>query len=147
MATAATTACVGGDGDDFINGGLGQDTLRGGDGDDYLRPGWENGVVDGGAGLDRLSMFLGGAQGVEFDASRTGPGRPIRLDTGLGVVTLLDVEQVAVTGTAYADTLIGGKDADYLQGGAGSDVLNGGRGADFIHDAGDSSTLVGGAGR
>jgi Ca2+-binding RTX toxin-like protein len=114
----------GGDGHDVLDGREGDDTLLGGAGDDMLRGGPGNDVVDGGDGFDRAN-YNDSSAGVHVDLSVAGPQ-----DTGDGVDTLLSVEHVS--GTGFADTLIGTAGDNWIWGEGGDDSLSGGDGNDLV---------------
>ena len=138
---------VGFAGSDILFGGDGNDTLVGWQGNDYLRGGGGNDLFRGGTGAD----FLYGDSGIdtaEYGASRSGV--IVNLSTGTGSSGdaqgdhLFGIENVS--GSAYADALIGNDAANMLDGWVGNDLLAGGGGADrLIGNAGDD-VLVGGAG-
>ena len=113
---------VGGDGEDNIKSGLGDDILFGGDGDDNL---------NGGDGIDRL---FGGDGDDDLDG---GDGID-RLFGGAGNDNLY-----GVTGN---DIIYGGAGNDNLEGGYGDDVLFGGDGNDRIVGYVGADTIEGGAG-
>ena len=82
----------GGDGDDILIGGLGNDVLTGGNGDDVLIGGGGQDVLDGGPGDNVLLQgFAGPAPGAsaallgQFMASSFAPAGP-----GLGAMTMAD---------------------------------------------------------
>jgi Ca2+-binding RTX toxin-like protein len=142
-----------GDGADTIDGGLGLDTLNiTGTGDaDTLNviysaagitlvggPTWtavENIKVNLGGGVDTLD-YTGSTSAVTVNlatATASGFTSPI-----------VGVENV--TGTAFADTLIGDLNANVLSGGGGADYIDGGDGVDTINGDAGADILVGGAG-
>jgi Ca2+-binding RTX toxin-like protein len=142
----------GGDGSDTVAGGgnadTANDTLRGGDGDDFLRQTRGDDFIDGGAGIDRLI----------FDSTIT-DGAVVNLHTGTSdagggnIATLVGIENVS--GSEFADLLIGDRNANRLQGedgddtldgGAGDDTLEGLDGNDTLNGAGQRDSLVGGGG-
>jgi Ca2+-binding RTX toxin-like protein len=90
-----------------VTGSAYNDTLTGTNGDN---------VIDGGAGTDTVS-YAKAAGGVSVDLSQTGP----QATGGAGTDTLLNIENV--TGSKYADTLMGD---------GGNNVLNGGGGVDTV---------------
>ena len=112
----------GGDGDDIVEPGDGDDRIAGGPGGDTLYGGYGDDEVLGQAGVD----FIKG-----------GPGADV-LDGGADFDFL--------SGEAGADVLIGGGDFDYLYGGGGPDIIDGGPGPDFLSGDGGDDTLLGGAG-
>jgi Ca2+-binding RTX toxin-like protein len=123
---------------DKIRGSSQADILSGGDGDDDLT---------GGAGAD---LLIGGL-GADF-ASYSASSLPvtINLQTGDGAGgdaqgdVLKDVEDV--TGSRYADSLLGNAAANRLSGGAGNDLLTGGAGNDTLIGGRGADELYGGAG-
>lgn len=160
----------GGGGNDSLSGGVGTDALYGGAGDDDLDGMGEshgipdmgldrlyggkgadsivanrNDFIDGGAGKDNLSLFLGGSEydvvttGVSFTLSATG-------SFTAGGATVRNVEQIDVTGTDFADTMTAGRYADRLYGGAGNDRLSGAGGDDALRDGFGNDRLFGGDG-
>ncbi|MFT3955639.1 MAG: DUF4347 domain-containing protein [Piscinibacter sp.] len=140
----------GGEGDDTLRGNAGNDTLLGGDGNDNLRGDAGDDIIDGGAGEDFASYRfdeLGLTSGVLFDASTTGVAGSITLSDGRGGTdTLIDVERIGATGTAFDDTLIGGIGNDQLVGNGGNDSLVGGAGDDLIITGAGDDTIDGGDG-
>jgi len=111
------------DGDDVLFGGAGADVLNGEDGDDLLTGGTGRDFFNGHAGFDTVSYA---------DASG-----PVRANLATGLATEADTsapEQLiaieALTGSAFADELVGDRNGNRLDGGAGIDRLHGGRGSD-----------------
>src|SRR5205823_1700810 len=105
---------VGSPGPDTVSGTVsGPETLYGSAGDDtfMMSPGVKS-VVRGGPGADTL------------DYSQYPHG------VGVSLARLGHVSIENVTGTSFADRLIGDGGANVLSGGAGDDVLSGGPGAD-----------------
>jgi hypothetical protein len=100
----------GGSGNDWLDGGRYEDTLRGGAGQDDVMGGGSNDVLDGGAGADRIS-------GNSGNDSLTG---------GSGIDPL--------SGDAGNDTLDGGSGVDMLDGGAGDDVYHVGNRRDVVFE-------------
>jgi Ca2+-binding RTX toxin-like protein len=108
-------------GDDTIYGLGGEDIIAGGDGAD---------TIDGGDGIDT----------VEYSDSSIGVTVSLAAGVGLGGTAegdvLINIE--SITGSSFADFLIGDGGANTLNGGEGNDLLRGGEGADI---------LIGGEGR
>jgi len=112
-----------GGGDDFGGGGAGADRLRGAQGEDHLRGGAGADRLGGGAGEDRL----------EGDGGRdllVGGGGADRLGGGRG-----------------DDVLSGGAGGDLLRGGPGAEAMFGGAGRDKLVGADGADRYDGGAGR
>jgi Ca2+-binding RTX toxin-like protein len=155
---------AGGNGDDLVTGGRGNDSLEGGNGFDLLDGRGGNDTLRGGADDDWL---IGGAGADTFDggdgddtASYETATTGILLNLATGQATgdaagdvFESIEQYE--GSLHNDTLIGdatnnllgGLDGnDTLEGGAGSDVLDGGDGNDTLRGGAGNDSLVGGAG-
>ncbi|WP_298193480.1 hypothetical protein [Novosphingobium sp.] len=165
----------GNDGNDEIHGGLGSDTIEGGAGNDMLfgdlsdlkRPetimggtgndeieAYGPGIYDGGAGNDRLTIFLstkggqtirGGSGadylkasfgliggGVTLNLSDSGSGTLLAATAIREAVTYEGIETFDIFGSSGKDTLTGSAKSDYLDGGAGGDTINGGGGGDTL---------------
>ena len=158
---------IGNAGDDTLNGGFGNDTLRGdqgnnggaagndtlyGDnGNDFLNGGFGDDYLDGGNGYDRATFYTGATGGVTVDLNLQGTAQ----NTGQGMDTLVGIENVS--GTWFADTLIGDGGDNYLWGspatlGDGSispdnnDTLDGGGGNDLLTVGIGNHLLTGGTG-
>jgi Ca2+-binding RTX toxin-like protein len=140
----------GDDGHDLLRGGDGDDSLNGGSGDDYLRGGEGNDVLDGGDGFDRAAFTVLvdnpaiGETGVQTGATVDLNIQGVAQDTGHGMDTLIGIENVS--GTAYADTLIGDANNNWIWGEGGDDNLQGGDGNDLVETDAGNSLLDGGAG-
>jgi RTX calcium-binding nonapeptide repeat (4 copies) len=109
------------------------------DGDDWVGTSF-NDTMSGGAGADRMD----GAGGVDTASYASAPGAVIvNLATGQGSLgdaagdVLLNIENL--TGSAYADTLIGSTADNRLDGGGAVDLMIGGAGNDiyFVDHGGD----------
>ena len=158
---------VGGPGDDDLTGGDAVDWLEGGPGADALR---------GGAGPD-VALYRYSDAGVVVNlADGTAEGGHAEGDTFAGVQTISyvdaggenreqtvpDIERLV--GSAYTDSLVGNRLANYLlgyygddvldgregddrlSGGSGADVLDGGEGDDRLSGGSGADTLAGGRG-
>lgn len=119
---------------DILIGDAGDNELTGRAGDDTL---------DGGAGND-TAVFQ--SLGVSVDLTLTGPQ-----DTGDGVDTLINIENLAtsggndsLTGDANANRLDAGAGDDSLTGGDGDDTLIGGIGDDILAGGLGNDTIIGG---
>jgi len=143
-------------GDDFISGGHNLNTLVGGGGNDTLVGGWDGDSMVGGTGDDSFrpglgaDTIIGGADADTVDYSYSTAGLvSVNLVTG-GVFnhaagdTYSGIENV--TGTAYADIIVGDTGNNVLTGGAGADSLVGGDGNDTIFGGDQTDTIIGGIG-
>ena len=121
---------AGNDLDNVLDGRSGDDTLLGGRGNDRLV---------GGSGTDTVD-YTGAPAGVDVDlwrgwAQEDGHG---------GRDRLTDVENAI--GSAFGDTLRGGRAGSTLVGGQGDDTLVGGAGNDILNGGDGSDTLLGNSG-
>ncbi|HVF54462.1 MAG TPA: calcium-binding protein [Actinomycetota bacterium] len=175
-------------GDDIICGGDGRDTLSGGSGSDRLSGGRGEDQLDGQKGNDRLeggnsrdALFPLSDPGIDvFDGGRgldelnfLDADEAVTVDLSEGFVRMGDRrEQLVggtfeiVTGSEFADKLVGDDDDnvlfagfasrgdeilgnggnDYLEGYDGSKALNGGEGDDVISGIGRGDAIDGGGG-
>jgi hypothetical protein len=113
---------TGGDIDDLLYGGAGNDTLDGRDGNDELYGGSGNDVLVGGDNDDQLEG------GTGADMLHGGDHGDI------------------LSGGGGADELYGGDGGDWLHGEGGSDRLDGGSGSDFLLGGTDDDVLLWDAG-
>jgi Ca2+-binding RTX toxin-like protein len=120
------------DGNDILEGGLGDDQLYGGGGIDTASYAHASGAVQVGLGNSPGSGFAQGADGDDI---------------------LHDIENVI--GSAFDDLIVGnladnvldgGDGHDLIRGGAGNDTLLGGNGDDFLNGGVGDDVLSGGAG-
>ncbi|HEY6661371.1 MAG TPA: calcium-binding protein, partial [Sphingomicrobium sp.] len=131
---------AGGDGHDFVRGGGGNDTLLGGSGDDFVNGGFGDDTIDGGDGYDRATFATGAVAGVTVDLNIVGAQ-----NTGQGMDTLTNIENVS--GTGFNDTLTGDGGDNWIWGQGGNDVLTGNGGNDLIQaGAAGNLTADGGSG-
>jgi CSLREA domain-containing protein len=143
--TADSEVILGLGGNDVISGGAGNDEVCAGTGNDSVNGGPGDDLLSGEAGTDTAS-FAGGAK-VNVDlASGTA--------TGQGSDTLASFE--SLTGTSFADTLLGNglrnviaalAGADRVVARAGNDLVKGGGGPDRVLGGGGRDRLLGGGGR
>lgn len=139
-------AIFGGQGFDRLYGGEHNDDLDGGTGDDYVYGGNGTDTLVGGAGIDRLYGDAGDDVidgGTEADTVYAGDGAD-QLSGGDGADKLTaEAGEDLLVGGAGADILNGGDDADRLEGGADNDNLTGGLGADiFVLTAGGGADTI-----
>ena len=165
---------AGGDGDDWLYGGKGNDTIDGNDGNDVVFGGSGMDLIDGGEDDDTLfgdfGMFIGGdlakpvvTVGGEGDTIFGGLGADKILGGGgndlmhgdNGSATGTDVDDDLMWGGTGADTMhgdggddtiFGESDPDKLYGDGGKDYLEGGQGNDFAWGGVGDDLLVAGYG-
>lgn len=125
------TPLYGGDGDDTLTGGAGQNLLRGEAGDDSL--------VGGGA-FDDLHGNMG-------DDTLMGGGGGDWVVGGQGADSLFgQAGDDAVLGNLGGDTVNGGAGNDVVRGGQGNDMVVGGYGDDYLAGDRGDDTISGGPG-
>ena len=128
-----------GAGNDTLDGGAGHDHLHGGAGDDTLHFSGNEDIYDGGAGADTLVLRAGG-DNVTFDGANLASVETINGGDGDDTVML---DHAA----AYGDISVnGGAGDDYVYSNAGNDTLSGGDGGDTLYGNGGDDRLEGGAG-
>jgi hypothetical protein len=126
-------------GNDTLKGLAGADRLYGEADNDILFGGKGNDGLDGGPGIDRASWYQdGGSRGVTVDLALGKATRGTEKDTLLGVEGL--------TGSTYADTLLGNESVNLLRGSSGNDVLRARGGDDTLAGDQGNDTLDGGTG-
>lgn len=119
------------DGDDVIKASLYNDILRGGNGKDELYGMGGNDIMDGGAGADLMDGGTG-TDTATYETSQAGVTVDLASGTGRGGDAegdkLVSIENL--TGSRFADRLIGDGGSNVLVGLAGADRLDGGGGVD-----------------
>ena len=117
-----------------LDGGLGGDTLNGADGNDTLvgTVGDANDTLIGGAGTD-VATYAGAAAGIDVTLDNAAN------DNGEGDNVRSTIEKVS--GTDFADVIVGSASRNTLSGGCGNDILSGDPGTAISND-----TLNGGPG-
>ena len=120
----------GDDGSDSLSGDMGDDSLQGDLGDDTLAGGSGNDAIRGGDGTDFVSYaYVAGGSGVSAS-----------LVSGSASVNIADSDMLfgieGLSGSDFADSLIGDASANYLDGNSGNDTLSGGAGNDTLWGGG-----------
>jgi autotransporter-associated beta strand protein len=144
----------GGEGNDYLAGGNGDDILDGGPGDDRLLGGNGNDILLGGAGNDRLSG--GNGDDLMYGDSSVNLTVPREFDElvlvlpppnqqGRDIIAGDNGNDIAY-GEGGNDTITGGNDDDLIRGGDGNDRLDGGNGNDFLLGEGGADLLYGRSG-
>ena len=132
-ATALANFLSGMGGDDLLIGGNLDDTLDGGAGNDYLSGHGGRNLLIGGSGQDSLNGGLG-IDTIDYSASPAG----VQINLASGRARGGDAEGDSfsnidnVVGSSLGDVLTGNKLVNLLAGGAGNDTLDGGGGADEL---------------
>lgn len=146
---------LGGDGNDRITGGVGNDFIDAGPGIDKVRAGGGNDTITGGTGFDKLSG--GGGEDVFYtlgedadtpettqDEVRGGSGRDlIHVQTSGGGVVWAGNGKDTIFGGAGNDTLRGQFGNDRIEAGDGDDFIEGNSGDDDLRGEAGNDTLRG----
>lgn len=135
-------------GNDELYGNMGSDGLKGLAGDDMLGFSIDTGKdsVDGGAGNDTANLYVDYASTAGVAMTLNGAVTEVRQGTALRA-TIVNVEAFTVSGSEFADKIIGGSGDDRLYGWNGNDKISGSGGNDKLQGGGGTDTLDGGAGR
>ncbi|AAV93680.1 type I secretion target repeat protein [Ruegeria pomeroyi DSS-3] len=120
------------EGNDLLSGDAGNNRIFARDGDDWVSPGIGSDTVDGGAGNDMVS-FIDHRQAVRVDLSEG------RVTSGRDINHLSNVENV--TGSSFADYIVGDDGDNRLRGAGSYDWFIGSDGADF-YDGGSGRDMV-----
>ena len=136
---------VGTSGDDSLLGKSGDDLLVGGDGDDTLVGNGGDDILVGGAGADTLR----GTSGVDVASYATSTvGLTVSLNkpsANTGDAKGDVFYQIrGLSGSDFADKLIGSDSVNMLDGGAGNDILEGLDGTDMLSGGAGDDKLYGG---
>ncbi|RXH10118.1 Hint domain-containing protein [Bradyrhizobium guangzhouense] len=113
-------------GDDVLKGSIYNDQLYGLEGNDTLIGGPGADLLDGGAGSDTVD-YSASLEGVHVDLTLSGAQEG---GDAAGDV-LVSIENI--TGSDYADHLVGDQGANVIYGRYGNDVITGNGGADQLH--------------
>ncbi|MFK0271955.1 calcium-binding protein, partial [Pseudomonas asiatica] len=145
----------GGDGADVLQGGAGNDTMLGGAGNDSLSGGDGNDLLDGGAGNDSMAGGTGDdlylvAQAGDSVSEAAGEGNDTvraaiayTLGANLENLELTGTTNLAGTGNALDNRLIGNSGGNTLNGGAGNDWLAGRQGNDtYLYGLGYGNDVI-----
>lgn len=138
LSTAQNTVSAGTDtvsGFENLTGSGYADTLTGDSNNNVIDGGSSNDVIEGGAGDDTLiggsgtdtASYASATSAVSLSLAITAAQNTL----GAGTDTLSGFERI--TGSIYADTLIGDANANVLTGGDGDDILEGGAGDDTLY--------------
>ncbi|MGV8985615.1 MAG: calcium-binding protein [Cypionkella sp.] len=136
-------------GNDTLYGGSAYDTIYGGDGNDIITAG---GYVDGGRGVDQVSIWAGGTVAF-WSAGYGGHAADVNLslataqvrDDGFGnIESIQNATQLA--GSMFDDRFTGSAKNDVLWGNDGNDSLSGANGDDELYGNSGNDSLYGGNG-
>ena len=129
---------AGNGGDDLLDGGDGDDLLWGGSGNDELKGGGGADLLSGGVGIDTVSYYESPEGVIVLLSTNSGAFGDAEGDTFEGIEN--------VTGSIYADILLGDDGVNKLMGMDGADVLRGLSGNDTLDGGAGADTMLGGPG-
>jgi Ca2+-binding RTX toxin-like protein len=132
-------------GNDWLDAGNGADSVVGGAGFDQLTGGAGNDTLDGGADRDRVNY------NNEYPGTGlTGKGVTVNLATGTATDNWGNTDKLVsiedVSGSRYADTLVGNAADNSLNGDDGNDTISGDAGNDWLDGGNGADSLLGGLG-
>jgi Ca2+-binding RTX toxin-like protein len=137
---------TGGSGADTIRGGAEADMLKGGDGNDILYAG-DNDSIVGDDGIDTVVFSDNVSSNNLVNDDLIGVDKIVLTKGAAGFYDfIVQDESLIISGTAYADSIIGGTGADSISGLAGLDSLVGGEDNDTLSGGDGHDTLEGGLG-
>jgi Ca2+-binding RTX toxin-like protein len=156
-------AIKGGEGDDYILAGPGDDAIEGEYGNDMAIIGSGKDTISGGEGIDTFEYQSGLDLNLGISIMQVGQGSsPITTEEktyyGVEIAHLIgDDSPNRMNGSAFPgsvfmdaygdkDTLTGSAQSDTLLGGSGDDLLTGNAGDDFLQGDIANDTLLGGSG-
>ncbi|WP_223634125.1 Hint domain-containing protein [Rhodobacter sp. TJ_12] len=133
-------------GNDTINAGAGSDTIYGGAGNDSIEYGTGGDEVHGGDGNDYIDDYAG-STGYVWNDTIYGDAGNDTIYSGYGN-DYVDggADNDTIFGEDGNDTLLGGTGNDWIEGGNGNDSIEGGAGTDVILAGAGSDTVRGGDG-
>jgi Ca2+-binding RTX toxin-like protein len=122
-----------------VTDGTGADHVTGGVGNDIVYATGGGDVFDGGGGSNLLD-FQRATAGITVDLGVT----TAQNTGGAGIETISNFQ--ALTGTVFADHLIGDAADSFINGGGGADIIDGGAGNETIRGGAANDTIHGGGG-
>ena len=133
-----------GSGNDTIDGGGGTDVIVAGGGDDNVAYRGGETSIDGGAGVNTLSLKV--ATTVNLAAGDQTSGDATNVTSFQNVDASVLAAGVSITGSAGVNTIIGGFGNDTIDGGGGADIINASGGDDQVTYQGTETSIDGGTG-
>ncbi len=144
IGTSGANVLTGGAGADTINGGGGADVINGGAGDDVISY-WNSEVsIDGGTGTNTLVLRASAIVNLANADQTTGNSTVVSDFQNVDASAL--TTGATITGSAGANTIIGGSGNDTIDGGGGADVIAAGAGNDVVFVHGNEVSIDGGDG-
>lgn len=137
---------TGDNGANYLNGGLGNDTIIGGGGNDILTDSSGTNTFAGGAGNDTITGTGATASWLDYFIDGINEGASTNLSTTTSQVisasrgsdVIVGVNNI--TGSAYNDNFYGNSSVNTINGGAGDDTIEGYGGNDIL-DGGSNSAV------
>ncbi|MEM8798735.1 MAG: tandem-95 repeat protein [Pseudomonadota bacterium] len=134
------TIVEGNDGNNYQTSGAGNQIFLSGEGNDVLSGGADADVFIGGENSHTTVFYTSASDAVNIDLTDNLAESGGEAEGDI----LRDIDQVS--GSLYADTIIGDDSGMTLQGGSGNDTLTGGAGDDTLQGNNDDDIVSGGAG-
>ena len=133
-----------GSGNDTIDGGGGADVINAGGGNDAVAYYGSETSIDGGSGINTLSLRTATTVTLASVDQTTGDATVVSNFQNVDASAL--ASGVSITGSAGANVIVGGSGNDTIDGGGGSDTISGGGGDDAILYRGSEVAIDGGTG-
>jgi Ca2+-binding RTX toxin-like protein len=142
--SSAANTITGGSGNDTIDGVGGADVIAAGGGNDSVTYRGTETSIDGGTGTNTLVMNAAATVNLGNGDQTSGDSTTVANFQNVNASALSLA--VSITGTAVANTVIGGSGNDIIDGAGGVDVISAGLGNDTVSYYGTETSIDGGAG-
>src|SRR5450631_1622299 len=143
--SSAVNVITTGSGNDAIDGGGGADILAAGAGDDTVAYYNSEVSIDGGTGVNTLSLRAVATVDLHNSSDQTS-GDAVVVSNFQNVDASALSSGVSIFGSVGANTITGGSGNDTIDGDGGSDVINAGAGNDSVVFRGTETSIDGGSG-
>ncbi len=144
IGSSGANLLIGGAGADVINGGGGADVVNAGAGDDSVSYWGTEFSLDGGTGTNTL--VLRASATVDLSSADQTIGDATSVANFQNVDASALTTGATITGSAAANTIIGGAGNDTIDGGGGADTISAGAGNDTVFVHGSELNIDGGDG-
>ena len=142
--SSSANTITSGSGNDTIDGNGGADVIAAGSGNDTVTYRGTETSIDGGIGTNTLVMSAAATVNLNNADQTTGDSTTVANFQNVNASALSSA--VSITGTAAANTIIGGSGNDTIDGAGAADVISAGLGNDTVSYYGTETSIDGGAG-
>jgi Ca2+-binding RTX toxin-like protein len=144
IGSSGANILTGGAGADVINGGGGADIVNAGAGDDSVSYSGTEVSLDGGSGTNTLVLRASAVVDLANADQTSGDSTNVANFQNVDASALTTGS--TITGSAGANTIIGGSGNDLIDGAGGADIINAGDGNDTVFVHGTELSIDGGNG-